>query len=166
MTVNIEYEAEKQLGIPYEEIINEVVCASLDYEGCPYEAEVNVVLTDNEEIHQVNKEYRNVDAPTDVLSFPMLEYDTPSDFEHVEEDFADSVQSAATSSRAPWKYGALTGASLICTGHWRSWVGAGARPASAAGGTAFRVRIRLPGQPWGCGAGWAFFRLASTAAWS
>ena len=63
MTVNIEYEAEKQLGIPYEEIINEVVCASLDYEGCPYEAEVNVVLTDNEEIHQVNKEYRNVDAP-------------------------------------------------------------------------------------------------------
>ena len=75
MTVNIEYEAEKQLGIPYEEIINEVVCASLDYEGCPYEAEVNVVLTDNEEIHQVNKEYRNVDAPTDVLSFPMLEYD-------------------------------------------------------------------------------------------
>ena len=89
MTVNIEYEAEKQLGIPYEEIINEVVCASLDYEGCPYEAEVNVVLTDNEEIHQVNKEYRNVDAPTDVLSFPMLEYDTPSDFEHVEEDFAD-----------------------------------------------------------------------------
>lgn len=59
------------------------------YEGCPYEAEVNVVLTDNEEIHQVNKEYRNVDAPTDVLSFPMLEYDTPSDFEHVEEDFAD-----------------------------------------------------------------------------
>ena len=89
MTVNIEYEAEKQLGIPYEEIINEVVCASLDYEDCPYEAEVNVVLTDNEEIHQVNKEYRNVDAPTDVLSFPMLEYDTPSDFEHVEEDFAD-----------------------------------------------------------------------------
>ena len=48
MTVNIEYEAEKQLGIPYEEIINEVVCASLDYEGCPYEADVNVVLTDNE----------------------------------------------------------------------------------------------------------------------
>ena len=30
-----------------------------------------------------------MDAPTDVLSFPMLEYDTPSDFEHVEEDFAD-----------------------------------------------------------------------------
>lgn len=55
MTVNIEYEAEKQLGIPYEEIINEVVCASLDYEGCPYEAEVNVVLTDNEETTRSTK---------------------------------------------------------------------------------------------------------------
>lgn len=89
MTINIEYEAEKKLEIPYEEIIRDVVEASLDYEGCPYEAEVNVVLTGNEEIHQVNLEYRNVDRPTDVLSFPMLEYDQPSDFDHVEEDFAD-----------------------------------------------------------------------------
>ena len=31
MTINIEYEAEKELGIPYEEIINDVVVASLDY---------------------------------------------------------------------------------------------------------------------------------------
>ena len=92
MTVNIEYEAEKQLGIPYEEIINEVVCASLDYEDCPYEAEVNVVLTDNEEIHQVNKEYRNVDAPTDVLSFPMINYDKPSDFDSLEEEFDTNTE--------------------------------------------------------------------------
>lgn len=89
MTVNIEYEAEKELGIPYEEIINDVVEASLDYEGCPYEAEVNVVLTDNQAIHEVNREYRDVDAPTDVLSFPMLEYEEPSNFDDVEEAFAD-----------------------------------------------------------------------------
>lgn len=89
MTINIEYEAEKKLEIPYEEIIRDVVEASLDYEECPYEAEVNVVLTGNEEIHQVNLEYRNVDRPTDVLSFPMLEYEKPSGFEHVEEEFAD-----------------------------------------------------------------------------
>ncbi len=89
MTVNLEYEAEKQLDIPWENIIREVAEASLDYEDCPYEAEINVVLTDNEGIHQVNKEFRQVDAPTDVLSFPMLEYDEPSDFSGVEEDFAD-----------------------------------------------------------------------------
>ena len=58
MTVNIEYEAEKQLEIPYEEIIRDVAEAALAYEGCPYEAEVNVVLTGDEEICQVNREYR------------------------------------------------------------------------------------------------------------
>lgn len=89
MTVNLEYEAEKQLDIPWEEIIREVAEASLDYEDCPYEAEINVVLTDNDGIHQVNREFRQIDAPTDVLSFPMLEYETPSDFSGVEEAFAD-----------------------------------------------------------------------------
>lgn len=89
MTIQMEYEAEKKLDISWEEIIRQIVEAALDYEGCPYEAEVNVVLTDNEGIRQINKEYRTIDAPTDVLSFPMLEFETPSDFGGVEEDFAD-----------------------------------------------------------------------------
>ena len=70
-------------------IIQKVVLAALDYEGCPYEAEVNVVLTDNEEIRRLNREYRDIDRPTDVLSFPMVEYEKPSDFSHVEEEYAD-----------------------------------------------------------------------------
>ncbi len=89
MTVTIEYEAEKKLDIPWEAIIRDVAEASLDYEKCPYEAEVNVVLTDNRRIHQVNLEYRNVDRPTDVLSFPGLEFETPSDFSRAEEMYAD-----------------------------------------------------------------------------
>lgn len=89
MTVNIEYEAEKKLNLPWEKIIRDIVEGSLNYESCPYESEVNVVLTDDEGIRQVNKEYRDMDRPTDVLSFPMLEYETPSDFEGVEENFAD-----------------------------------------------------------------------------
>ncbi|MCA5011232.1 rRNA maturation RNase YbeY, partial [Clostridioides difficile] len=55
---------------------------------CPYEAEVNVLITDNEDIRQINNEYRNIDNPTDVLSFPMIEYERPSDFEYLE-DAAD-----------------------------------------------------------------------------
>lgn len=86
MTIAIDYEAQKQLEIPYREIIEEVVCAALEYEGCPYETEVNVVLTDDEEIGRVNLEYRGIAAPTDVLSFPMLEYEAPSDFGRLEED--------------------------------------------------------------------------------
>ena len=45
MTISIEYEAEKVLDLPYREIIEDTVLAALDYEGCPYEAEVNVILT-------------------------------------------------------------------------------------------------------------------------
>lgn len=81
MTINIEYETNINLNLDYENIIKSVVNASLEQEKCPYETEVNVVLTDNKSIHEINKEYRDVDAPTDVLSFPMLEYETPSDFE-------------------------------------------------------------------------------------
>lgn len=85
MTINIEYEAEKMLDIPYKEIINNVVEEAMDYEDCPYEAEVNVLITDDEDIRQINKEYRNIDSPTDVLSFPMVDYETPSDFDRLEE---------------------------------------------------------------------------------
>ena len=52
MTISIEYEAEKKLDLPYEEIIHDMVLAALDYEECPYEAEVNVIRTDNESIWQ------------------------------------------------------------------------------------------------------------------
>ena len=89
MTINIEYEGEEKLNIPYEQIINEVIEEALDYESCPYEAEVNVILTDNESIRQINLEYRQIDNPTDVLSFPMVDYTTPSDFDHVEEAVED-----------------------------------------------------------------------------
>lgn len=89
MTINIEYEAEKKLDLPYEEIIEEVVIASLDYEECPYEAEVNVLLTDNEEIHRINQEFRGIDRETDVLSFPMGDFEEPSDFERLEEQSED-----------------------------------------------------------------------------
>ena len=89
MTISIEYEAEKKLDLPYETIIRDVVEASLDYEKCPYEAEVNVILTDNEAIREINREHRCIDAPTDVLSFPMVDYKVPSDFDHVEEAVED-----------------------------------------------------------------------------
>lgn len=85
MTIHIEYEAEKKLELPYEEIIRDIVEASLDYEECPYEAEVNIVLTDNDGIQEINLDYRKIDSPTDVLSFPMVAYDAESDFCHVED---------------------------------------------------------------------------------
>ncbi|HJA70662.1 MAG TPA: rRNA maturation RNase YbeY [Candidatus Lachnoclostridium stercoravium] len=89
MTVNIDYESEDRLDLPYETIIQEIVEEAVDYEDCPYEAEVNVLLTDNEGIRQINRQYRQIDSPTDVLSFPMADYDEPADFDRLEEQGAD-----------------------------------------------------------------------------
>jgi probable rRNA maturation factor len=89
MTITIDYEAKKKLDLDWREIIQDMVLGAMDLEGCPYEAEVNVVLTDNPGICQVNLECRGVDAPTDVLSFPMVEYEEPACFDGVEEIFAD-----------------------------------------------------------------------------
>lgn len=89
MTFRFEYEAEKQFTFDYETFMKEVMEAALDYVGCPYETEINIVITDNEGIYAVNKEYRGIDRPTDVLSFPMAEYEIPGDFSGLEEKCMD-----------------------------------------------------------------------------
>lgn len=87
MTINMEYETDIDIKLDYKDIITKVVEASVDYVSCPYEVEVNVTLTDNSSIHEINKEYRDVDRPTDVLSFPMIEYSEPAKFDDLEEEF-------------------------------------------------------------------------------
>ena len=52
----------------------------LQKEGCPFDCEVNLTLTDNDGIQAVNKEFRDMDKPTDVLSFPNCDFDTPGEF--------------------------------------------------------------------------------------
>ena len=85
MTINIEYETDKPLDVDYEKVANDIIPAALDYEKCPYEAEVNLILTDNDAIQEINRDYRQIDRPTDVLSFPMIDFEKESDFSHVEE---------------------------------------------------------------------------------
>ena len=89
MTIEIENESGIVPEFDYEELIRSVILYCLDYEDCPYEAEVNVLLTDNPGIREINLEQRNIDAPTDVLSFPMGDYETPADFERLEESGGD-----------------------------------------------------------------------------
>lgn len=59
--------------------------AALEYENCGFDAQISVTITDNENIRQMNKEFRNKDSATDVLSFPMLEFD--EDGNAVDDDF-------------------------------------------------------------------------------
>ncbi|GAB6103354.1 rRNA maturation RNase YbeY [Blautia sp.] len=85
MTIQIDYETERQLDIDYTALANKVAQQILDSENCPYEASVNLVITDNEEIKRVNAEFRSINAPTDVLSFPMIPFETPADYSVVED---------------------------------------------------------------------------------
>lgn len=89
MSIYIEKETEHSIGIDYDKIIKDVVLGALDYMDCPYEAEVNVTLTDNHGIHEVNLEFRQIDRPTDVLSFPFIEYEKEGDFSVIQEEEAE-----------------------------------------------------------------------------
>ena len=89
MTFYVENETEVTFPFDVEEIVQLVAEAVLDAEGCPYETQINVLLTDNEGIRSFNKEYRSIDRETDVLSFPNLDFVKPGVFEIEEEREAD-----------------------------------------------------------------------------
>lgn len=86
MSVIFENETKEEFGFDAEELVNTVINQCLDYIQCPFESIVEVTLVDNEEIHRLNKEFRDTDRPTDVLSFPMIEYGEAGDFAFLEED--------------------------------------------------------------------------------
>ena len=69
MTLYFEEEGEARLPIECEKIARQVIETTLDYAGCPYEWEVSLLLTQNEEIRKMNRDFRGIDRPTDVLSF-------------------------------------------------------------------------------------------------
>ncbi len=58
-----------------ENMIQSVCEMALKTENCDFDAEVSITFTDNENIHKINLEHRGIDRPTDVLSFPMIEFD-------------------------------------------------------------------------------------------
>lgn len=74
MTVYLEDEQgffEKEAGL-YEKV-QQVIAKCVEMEKVPYEVEVSLTVVGLEEIHSINKDYREVDRPTDVLSFPQIE---------------------------------------------------------------------------------------------
>ena len=61
-------------------LIQRAISAALREEKVPDDCEVSVLLTDTEGIHELNRDYRGVDRPTDVLSFPANEL-SPGEFD-------------------------------------------------------------------------------------
>lgn len=58
-----------------EELLQSVCEAVMESEECDFDAQISITLVDNEAIRQINAEHRGIDKATDVLSFPMLEFD-------------------------------------------------------------------------------------------
>ena len=72
----IENEQDKQeWSAELEQSVRDVCNAVMEMEECNFDAQISLTLVDNEEIRRINAEQRDIDRPTDVLSFPMLEFD-------------------------------------------------------------------------------------------
>ncbi len=92
MTFYVENETGQEFAFSAEKLTEQVAEAVLRTENCPYEVSLNVLLTDNEGIREFNREYRNIDSETDVLSFPNLDFEREADFavdENREADYFD-----------------------------------------------------------------------------
>ncbi|MBD5461566.1 MAG: rRNA maturation RNase YbeY [Lachnospiraceae bacterium] len=92
MTSYVENETSVVFEFNIKEILDLIMEEVLSQEGCPYEAQVNLLVTDNDGIHEFNRQYRQIDAPTDVLSFPMIDFIKEADFsvvDHGEAEYFD-----------------------------------------------------------------------------
>ena len=66
---------ETELSEEIRETIEVCVNKALEYEGYDFDAQVCVTICDNQQIREINLEQREIDSATDVLSFPILDYD-------------------------------------------------------------------------------------------
>ncbi len=91
MTFCVEFECDTAFeGFDPEALFKETAAFALKALKCPYECEVSLTITDPDGIRELNRSFRDKDAPTDVLSFPMLTLKPPGDFSSVEEGDPES----------------------------------------------------------------------------
>lgn len=75
MTVLIDNRTDFEITPETEKLFNDVITESLRYEEFDPQCEISLSIVNNDEIQEINKQYRNIDAPTDVLSFPLLTFE-------------------------------------------------------------------------------------------
>lgn len=75
MTVYIEDEVKASFEFDYKRYAELVIDKALSQVHFPYDIELSITFTDEETIKTINNEYRDIDSSTDVLSFPMIDYD-------------------------------------------------------------------------------------------
>ena len=75
MTLLIDNRTDVEITEEFEKLFNDVVKESLRYEEFDPECEVSLSIVSNDEIQEINKQFREIDAPTAVLSFPLLTFE-------------------------------------------------------------------------------------------
>ncbi|MBO4376535.1 MAG: rRNA maturation RNase YbeY [Lachnospiraceae bacterium] len=91
MTFYVENETGHNFRFNIEELATKVGDEVLKKEGCKLSPAVNLLVTDPEGIRDYNRDFRNIDKETDVLSFPNLEFERPGYFDpkYLKENEAD-----------------------------------------------------------------------------
>lgn len=75
MTVLIDDRSQNGIPVGMEELLKRVIVKSLNYEKKTDSYEISISFVDNVEIRQINKQFRQIDKETDVLSFPQLTFE-------------------------------------------------------------------------------------------
>ena len=89
-------------------LVREAVETTLDFEDFRNHCEVSVTFTDNEGIHELNKKFRQVDKPTDVLSFPLFDFEGETEEPPIDEivhNLGDIVLSLEKAQEQAEEYG-------------------------------------------------------------
>ncbi|MBO7601220.1 MAG: rRNA maturation RNase YbeY [Lachnospiraceae bacterium] len=87
MTFYVENETGEEFSFDEKKLIEMLTDTVLKKLDCPYkDISLNVTFTDDESIREINKEFREIDKSTDVLSFPALDFDVPGDFSLIKEN--------------------------------------------------------------------------------
>ena len=79
MRLNLESEVQTEVLFSFDpqQTAQDVAEAALAVCRCPYEAQVSMLLTDADAIREMNRDNRGIDRVTDVLSFPMIDWEEP-----------------------------------------------------------------------------------------
>ena len=88
MNLKIDFENDQeQLPVTYrlKMLVRAAVAATLDYEQYQNPVEVSVTFTNNEKIRELNRKFRGIDRATDVLSFPLFDYEGETEEPPVDE---------------------------------------------------------------------------------
>jgi probable rRNA maturation factor len=97
----VEQDPSYPIPVTYLPLMKKVIRACVDEAYPHHRFEVELTLCGDEEIHGVNKEFRGIDRPTDVLSFPMMEFSMPE----VYVSLGNIILSVETARRQAEEYG-------------------------------------------------------------